>query len=110
MGILNVTPESFFDGGRYTTLAAAVDHVVAMTTAGADSSDVGGESTCPGADRVAVEGKFQRVLPVITELRNRPSVSMASIVAMTTASSQGARTHALCAAARPEHRGRGRGR
>jgi len=68
IGVLNVTPDSFSDGGRYTSLASAVDHGVQMRADGADLVDVGGESTRPGADRVDVEEEIRRVLPVITEL------------------------------------------
>ena len=52
MGVLNVTPDSFSDGGRYADLAAAVGHAVALRADGADLIDVGGESTRPGAGRV----------------------------------------------------------
>ncbi len=74
MGILNVTPDSFSDGGRHDTVAAAVAHGLGMLTAGADYVAVGGESTRPGAGRVAVEEELRaeaargrRALPV----RNR---------------------------------------
>jgi dihydropteroate synthase len=68
MGVLNVTPDSFSDGGRYTDLAAAVGHAVAMRADGADLVDVGGESTRPGAARVDAATELARVLPVIREL------------------------------------------
>jgi len=68
MGVLNVTPDSFSDGGRYADLDAAVTHAVRMTAEGADLIDVGGESTRPGAVRVAAEEECRRVLPVIGEL------------------------------------------
>jgi dihydropteroate synthase len=68
MGILNVTPDSFSDGGRYDTVGAAVAHGLHMAAAGADYVDVGGESTRPGAQRVAVEEELRRILPVVTEL------------------------------------------
>ena len=68
MGVLNVTPDSFSDGGRYTDLDSAVAHAVQMTAQGADLIDVGGESTRPGAVRVAAEEEGRRVLPVIGEL------------------------------------------
>jgi dihydropteroate synthase len=68
MGILNVTPDSFSDGGRHDTVAAAVEHGLLMAAAGADYVDVGGESTRPGADRVSPEEECRRVLPVIAEL------------------------------------------
>ena len=68
MGVLNVTPDSFSDGGRYADLDAAVAHAVEMRADGADVVDVGGESTRPGADRVDAETERARVLPVIREL------------------------------------------
>jgi dihydropteroate synthase len=68
MGVLNVTPDSFSDGGRYADLDAAVGHGVRLREAGADLVDVGGESTRPGADRVDAETETARVLPVVREL------------------------------------------
>ncbi|HEV7187550.1 MAG TPA: dihydropteroate synthase [Blastococcus sp.] len=68
MGILNVTPDSFSDGGHHDTVATAVAHGLLMAAAGADYVDVGGESTRPGAGRVAPEEECRRVLPVIGEL------------------------------------------
>jgi dihydropteroate synthase len=65
MGVLNVTPDSFSDGGRYTTLDDAVAHALEMQGEGADLIDVGGESTRPGARRVAAEEEIRRVVPVI---------------------------------------------
>ena len=68
MGVLNVTPDSFSDGGRYATLDDAVEHAVQLRSEGADLIDVGGESTRPGAERVAAEVEASRVLPVIKAL------------------------------------------
>ena len=68
MGILNVTPDSFSDGGLWTDRAAAVKHALGMVERGADIIDVGGESTRPGAQRVAVSEERRRVLPVVREL------------------------------------------
>jgi dihydropteroate synthase len=68
MGVLNVTPDSFSDGGRYADRDAAVAHGVAMRADGADLVDVGGESTRPGADRVDAATESARVLPVVREL------------------------------------------
>jgi len=68
MGVLNVTPDSFSDGGRYANLDAAVAHGVEMRRDGADLVDVGGESTRPGAERVDAASEQRRVLPVIREL------------------------------------------
>jgi dihydropteroate synthase len=68
MGVLNVTPDSFSDGGRYADLDAAVAHGIEIRRDGADLIDVGGESTRPGAERIDAETEQHRVLPVIHEL------------------------------------------
>jgi dihydropteroate synthase len=68
MGVLNVTPDSFSDGGRYPDLDAAVAHALRMRADGADLIDVGGESTRPGATRIDAETELARVRPVIREL------------------------------------------
>lgn len=68
LGILNVTPDSFSDGGRWTDLSAAIDHATTLREQGADIIDVGGESTRPGAGRVSTEQEVARVIPVIREL------------------------------------------
>jgi dihydropteroate synthase len=68
MGVLNVTPDSFSDGGRFQDLDDAVEHAVAMAEAGASIIDVGGESTRPGAVPVANPEERQRVIPVVREL------------------------------------------
>lgn len=68
MGVLNVTPDSFSDGGRYYDPGDAVLHGIRMRERGADMIDVGGESTRPGADRVAADVESARVVPVIREL------------------------------------------
>jgi dihydropteroate synthase len=68
MGILNVTPDSFSDGGRFESLDAAIAHGLALREEGADLVDVGGESTRPGAERVPVEQEIARVVPVVREL------------------------------------------
>ncbi|MFD2468570.1 dihydropteroate synthase [Amycolatopsis silviterrae] len=68
MGVLNVTPDSFSDGGRYLDLDQALDHARQMWARGADLIDVGGESTRPGASRVDAETEAARVLPVIRQL------------------------------------------
>ncbi len=68
MGVINVTPDSFSDGGRFLHTDAAVAHGLALTTDGADLLDVGGESTRPGATRPLVAEELARVVPVIREL------------------------------------------
>ena len=71
MGVVNVTPDSFSDGGRWYTPGAAVAHGLTLLEQGADLLDVGGESTRPGARRVPVEEELERVLPVIGALAAR---------------------------------------
>lgn len=68
MGILNVTPDSFSDGGQHSSLSAALTHAEAMLKAGADILDIGGESTRPGAPTVPVEEEIARVVPVLRAL------------------------------------------
>ncbi|EPF6522323.1 dihydropteroate synthase [Acinetobacter baumannii] len=68
MGILNVTPDSFSDGGKYNQLDQAVNHAVSMIEQGATIIDIGGESTRPGASEVAVEEEVRRVVPVVEAL------------------------------------------
>ena len=74
MGVLNCTPDSFSDGGRYLSRDAALAHAAAMIAAGADIIDVGGESTRPGAAKVSVEAELQRVVPVVEALCSEFSV------------------------------------
>ncbi|MDC9824683.1 dihydropteroate synthase [Devosia sp. ZB163] len=69
MGILNVTPDSFSDGGRFDAVPAARSHAQVLAAEGADIIDVGGESTRPGADEVGADDEIGRVLPVIEALR-----------------------------------------
>lgn len=68
MGILNVTPDSFSDGGEFDSTGRAIAHGRDLLAQGADLIDVGGESTRPGAARVSIEGELARVVPVIREL------------------------------------------
>ena len=74
MGVLNVTPDSFYDGGRRLESNRAIDHGVTMVAAGADVIDVGGESTRPGAAAVSEAEELSRVLPVIRGLRREVSL------------------------------------
>lgn len=69
MGIVNVTPDSFSDGGRLETLNAAVAHALQLMAQGADIIDIGGESTRPGAVEVSVEEEISRVIPLVLALR-----------------------------------------
>ena len=71
MGVVNVTPDSFSDGGRWFDADAAIAHALELAEAGADLLDVGGESTRPGAARVEPEEELRRVVPVIRELAGR---------------------------------------
>ncbi|WP_371826945.1 dihydropteroate synthase [Microvirga sp. VF16] len=68
MGVLNVTPDSFSDGGLFSDHAAAVRHAREMEQAGADMIDVGGESTRPGHTPVGAEEEQRRVIPIVREL------------------------------------------
>lgn len=74
MGVVNVTPDSFSDGGAWFEPEAALAHGREVLAAGADIVDVGGESTRPGADRPSVEEELRRVLPVIRDLAERGAV------------------------------------
>lgn len=71
MSILNVTPDSFSDGGKHNALVDALTHTNEMVNAGATIIDVGGESTRPGADEVSVEEELERVIPVIDAIAQR---------------------------------------
>ena len=71
MGVLNVTPDSFSDGGKFFRVADAVDAAMAMERAGADILDIGAESTRPGSDGISGEEELERLLPVLQGLRDR---------------------------------------
>jgi dihydropteroate synthase len=70
MGILNVTPDSFSDGGHFIRADSALNQVERMLAEGADMIDIGGESTRPGSDVVSAETQIKRILPVLTAIRN----------------------------------------
>jgi dihydropteroate synthase len=74
MGILNVTPDSFSDGGEFESFDSAVSHGLEMLAEGADIIDIGGESTRPGAERITEEEELARVIPVIKELSKHGAV------------------------------------
>ena len=76
MGIVNVTPDSFSDGGQYSSTEKAVDHALQLVEEGADILDIGGESTRPGATPVSLEDELARVLPVIEQLAQRTTVPL----------------------------------
>src|SRR5688572_16199739 len=68
MGILNITPDSFADGGRYQHVDSALRHAEAMAAQGADIIDIGGESTRPGAQPVSASEELDRIIPVIEKV------------------------------------------
>ena len=74
MGIVNVTPDSFSDGGRFLDSSAAIAHGLQLEADGADILDIGGESTRPGADPVSEREELRRVIPVIEALAQQVSV------------------------------------
>lgn len=71
MGVLNVTPDSFSDGGEYEQPKLAIEHALAMEKAGADLLDIGGESTRPGSEEIPASEELDRILPVLEGLRGR---------------------------------------
>ncbi len=91
MGILNVTPDSFSDGGRFRQRDAALRHAAAMVAAGATLIDVGGESTRPGAAAVSVEEELERVVPIVQAIASELDV----IVSVDTSTPQVMRESAL---------------
>ena len=95
MGVLNVTPDSFYDGGRYWDPYTAVRHGQRLAEEGADIIDVGGESTRPGAEPVELEEELRRVVPVIERLKDRTGQP----VSIDTRKAEVAR-RAICAGAR----------
>jgi len=74
MGVVNVTPDSFSDGGRFYESRAAVEHGLRLAEEGADILDVGGESTRPGSDFISLDEELRRVMPVVEELAERAGV------------------------------------
>src|SRR5271156_2986412 len=76
MGVLNVTPDSFSDGGRYLDPEAALDRALEMEAEGADILDLGGESTRPGAALISSEVELSRILPVLHCLQGRVKIPL----------------------------------
>src|SRR5882762_375203 len=74
MGVLNITPDSFSDGGKFYSLESALEHALEMIAAGADIIDIGGESTRPGSAFVSEAEELQRVIPVIKRLTTETSI------------------------------------
>jgi dihydropteroate synthase len=87
MGVLNVTPDSFSDGGRYFAPERAVEHGAKLLAEGADIIDIGGESTRPGSEPISIEEELRRVLPVIEQLCKLPN----AIISIDTTKSEVAR-------------------
>jgi dihydropteroate synthase len=76
MGIVNVTPDSFSDGGRFESTAAAVDQALRLVDEGADILDIGGESSRPGAQPVSLDEELARVIPVVREVSRRTPIAI----------------------------------
>lgn len=76
MGILNITPDSFSDGGRYLSIEKAIAHAEKLLAAGADLIDIGGESTRPGSVAVGLDEELERVIPVIEGIRQQSDVCL----------------------------------
>ncbi|MEJ1932274.1 dihydropteroate synthase [Nostoc sp. NIES-2111] len=74
MGVLNVTPDSFSDGGKFNTTSAALAQAQALVAAGADIIDIGGQSTRPGAEQITLAEEMERVLPIVEVVRSQISV------------------------------------
>ncbi|BCL35942.1 dihydropteroate synthase [Nostoc sp. MS1] len=74
MGVLNVTPDSFSDGGKFNTTSAALAQAQALVAAGADIIDIGGQSTRPGAEQITLAEELERVLPIVELVRSQSSV------------------------------------
>ena len=70
MGILNITPDSFYDGGKYTRLDNVMFRVEQMISEGMDIIDIGGESSRPGSERISIQEEIDRLLPVVSKIRD----------------------------------------
>jgi len=79
MGVLNVTPDSFSDGGEFFSAQSAIKHGLSLIEDGAEIIDIGGESTRPGAESLTIDNELNRVLPVIEEIRKRNNEILISI-------------------------------
>jgi dihydropteroate synthase len=79
MGIVNVTPDSFFDGGRFSQTDGAIAHCLELIRQGADLLDIGGESTRPGSQPIALDEELQRVVPVVTALAQQTAVPISVV-------------------------------
>src|SRR4051794_13591611 len=104
MGVVNVTPDSFSDGGAFADSDSAVEHGLALVAAGADIVDVGGESTRPGAERVSADEERRRVEPVVSAL-----AAAGVVVSIDTMRASTAVAALEAGAALRQHGSRGRG-
>ena len=84
MGILNITPDSFYDGGKYFSLESAVNRAGILISEGADIIDVGGESTRPNSEPIFVEEELKRVIPVIKEIKKIFQISQFLLIVINT--------------------------
>ncbi|MEM9513180.1 MAG: dihydropteroate synthase [Cyanobacteria bacterium P01_E01_bin.48] len=92
MGVLNVTPDSFSDGGQFNTLGAAIAQAKSLLAAGVDMLDIGGQSTRPGAQQLPIEEELRRVVPVIEALRASDNAELAqAVISVDTTQSEVAR-------------------
>ena len=71
MGILNVTPDSFSDGGKFNDISSAIERAKVMVAEGVDIIDIGGESTRPGHENISCDEEIKRVIPIIRELKKQ---------------------------------------
>ena len=74
MGVINVTPDSFYDGGQYFDSNAAIEHAFRLVEEGADLVDIGGQSTRPGSEPVGIEEEYRRVLPILKAVRSQTNL------------------------------------
>src|SRR3984957_6313808 len=74
MGVVNITPDSFSDGGKFFSAHKAIQHALALAKAGADILDIGAESTRPAADEISVVEELRRLLPVLQALRGKVKI------------------------------------
>ncbi|MDB9528203.1 dihydropteroate synthase [Oscillatoria sp. CS-180] len=92
MGVLNVTPDSFSDGGQFNTLETAIVQAQHLITAGVDMLDIGGQSTRPGARQIPIEEELRRVVPVVEAIRHSQDIGLAqAVISVDTTQSEVAR-------------------
>ena len=92
MGVLNVTPDSFSDGGQFNTVETAIAQAQQLLAAGVDMLDIGGQSSRPGAEQIPIEAELRRVVPVIEAIRQNPDHDLAqAVISVDTTQSEVAR-------------------